>query len=126
MTRPTEIRHPSLAEFSIDEMWLNRNPRRLGLSVLNDEKGEMWENIRFEPSIRPRTQIFPKPPSPLTNPKIPSTYDYLLKKVIQHLKGIEDPPKETMQIWGNPPVPGLKGRDRTTTRTMTTYSLPVT
>ena len=52
-------------------------------------------------------------------------YDNLLDEAIQHLQGIKNPPVETVQISRNPPIPGIKGRDWTT-RTMTTYSLPVT
>ena len=107
-TRPTEERHPSLAEFSINEMWLNQNPRRPGPSVLDDEKRGRWNEIRFEPSVRPRTQILPNTPGPRTNPNIPTTNNNLLKEAIQHLKGIKNRLEKAMKIRRNPIILGMK------------------
>ena len=35
----------------------------------------------------------------------------------------KNPPIQTMQIWRNPPIPGTKGREKTT-RNLTTHSTP--
>ena len=121
MTRPTEIRHPGFTKLSIKKMRLNYNPRRLGMWISNNQERRGWDKVRSKPYIRPRTQILPKPPIPLSDTIIPTRDNNLPKETIQHLKGVKNPLIKAMEIRRNPIIPGMKRRNRTT-RTMTTYS----
>ena len=71
-----------------------------------------------------RTQILPKPISPLTNPSNPTTDNNLFSEVIQHFKGIKHPLKKNMQVRRDPFIPRVKGTNGAT-RTMTTNSMPI-
>ena len=119
MTRPTEIRNPGITKLSINKMRLDKNPRRL--RILNYQEGRRRNKVRPKPNLRPRTQILPKPPSPLSNPNLLTRDNNLPKETIQHLKRLKHPLVEAMDIRRNPIIPGMKRGDRTT-RTMTTNS----
>ena len=123
MTRPTEKRHPGIAELSINETKLDQNPRRLSLRVLDDKKGRWGNEVYPKPGIRPGTQILPKPISSQTNPSTPATDNNLFSEVIQHLKGIKDPLIKTLQVREDKHIPRVK-RTKGATKTMTTDSIP--
>ena len=124
MTGPTKVRNPGFTKLSINKIRLNNNPRRLSRRILNHKEGRRRNKIRPQPSVRPGTQILPKPSTPPSDTFISTRDNNLTNETIQNLKGIKNPPIKTMQIRRNPIFPGMKRRNGTTW-TMTTNSTPI-
>ena len=55
MTIPTVIRHPGIAELSINKMRLNNNLRRLSVRILDYQEGRRRNKVRPKPNILSRT-----------------------------------------------------------------------